>query len=352
MRKPSKLDFGTFQKTRPKPVGVRRGAELVTTRTFADWPDSPLVIEPAEPGVDLVAWTSENRQLVDRHLAAHGAVLFRGFGIDTPETFESFSRAVCTQLFTTNTEHVPVAGNVATPVFYPADQQLLWHNENSFNLSWPTRILFACATPAESGGETPIVDSCELYRRLDPALRERFSEHGVMYQRSYGDGLGLTWQEVFDTEDQAQVEASCKATQTTWEWKDNGRLVTRFVRPAVVRHEVTGALSWFNQAQHWHISCIDPQARESLKALYPQDELPRNCYYGDGSPIADQEMQSILALYSELEIFFPWQRGDAMVVDNVLMAHGRNPYTGERRILVTMGDLRTYSENEPPQSLS
>ena len=32
-------------------------------------------------------------------------------------------------------------------------------------------------------------------------------------------------------------------------------------RPAVARHPRTGELSWVNQAQHFHISCLDPETR-------------------------------------------------------------------------------------------
>ena len=72
--------------------------------------------------------------------------------------------------------------------------------------------------------------------------------------------------------------------------------------------------------------------------------MPRNCYYGDGTRIADEDMASILEVYRQLEVSFPWQRGDVMVLDNLLTAHGRNRFEGERQLLVTMGDMRSYSE--------
>jgi TfdA family taurine catabolism dioxygenase TauD len=33
-----------------------------------------------------------------------------------------------------------------------------------------------------------------------------------------------------------------------------------------------------------------------------------------------------------------WRTGDLMVIDNVLVGHGRRSYTGPRRILVAMSD--------------
>lgn len=38
------------------------------------------------------------------------------------------------------------------------------------------------------------------------------------------------------------------------------------------------------------------------------------------------------------EVAFPWQPGDVLVVDNMLVSHGRRPFSGERRILVAMSE--------------
>ena len=48
-------------------------------------------------------------------------------------------------------------------------------------------------------------------------------------------------------------------------------------------------------------------------------------------------MQHILNAYKKVEISFPWETGDVMVLDNVLFAHARNPYSGKRKLFVTMG---------------
>jgi len=112
----------------------------------------------------------------------------------------------------------------------------------------------------------------------------------------------------------------------------------------VIRHPVTGELSWFNQAQHWHISCLDEATRESLRMVFAEEDLPRTCYYGDGSPISDADMQAVCELYRKCEVSFPWQEGDVLMVDNILTAHARNPYSGVRKLLVAMGELRSYAD--------
>jgi len=144
---------------------------------------------------------------------------------------------------------------------------------------------------------------------------------------------------VFRTTSKAVVEEMCRKAVIDFTWKDGGWLTTRSVRPAVIKHPKTGEWSWFNQAQHWHIFCLDPETRASLQSMFQIEDMPRNCYYGDGSPIEDSIMDEICASYRQLEVVFPWQKGDVLLLDNVLTAHARNPYMGERKILVAMGEM-------------
>src|SRR5439155_20561203 len=138
--------------------------------------------------------------------------------------------------------------------------------------------------PAQQGGETPIVDSRKVFDAIPPNIRECFLEKGVMYVRNYGTGVGLDWQTVFRTSDRHEVEARCRQSYLDFEWKSNGGLRTRAVRPAAICHESTGEWSWFNQAQHWHSSCLPVATRESIVTLFREEDYPRHCYYGDGSP--------------------------------------------------------------------
>ncbi|HKH43176.1 MAG TPA: amino acid adenylation domain-containing protein, partial [Thermoanaerobaculia bacterium] len=339
------MSFNKFKSIKPKPVKLSE-EPLVEMEPLRPGERLPLLVRPAAPDVDLASWAAHHRGLIEEKLALHGCLLFRGFEINTPPRFESFAGALCHELFNENGEHprTSITGNVYTPVFFPSDQHLLWHNENSFNHSWPMKIFFACARPADRGGETTIVDSREVFDRVDPAVREKFMRRGITYVRNYGQGLGLDWRSVFQTDDRAVVEDRCRANGMHFEWKAGDRLRTESTRPAVVRHPRTGELSWFNQAQHWHISCLDPATRESITALFAEEDLPRSCYYGEGSPIEDSVMQDVLGIYREQEVCFPWQEGDVMMLDNVLTAHGRNSFQGERKILVVLGDMTSFDD--------
>jgi hypothetical protein len=69
--------------------------------------------------------------------------------------------------------------------------------------------------------------------------------------------------------------------------------------------------------------------RQSLLSVFGEDKLPRNVYYGDGTPIEDSVMEEIGAVYRESEISFSWQQGDILMLDNMLTAHSRNPYVAK-----------------------
>jgi amino acid adenylation domain-containing protein len=332
---------GGLTKLRPTPVALAP-ATLVSREPLGER-NLPLLLRATHADVDLVRWAVDERDSLETALRDRGALLFRGFaGVDAT-VFESFAALFVTELFDENGEHprTAVSANVYTPTFFPPEQKLLWHNENSFNRQGPAKIWFCCVRPAETGGQTPLADSREVYRRLDPRLRAEFIAKGVRYVRNYGTGLGLDWRTVFRTESRAEVEERCAREGLLFEWHGD-RLRTTAERPAVLRHPVTGAWSWFNQAQHWHIACLGPRTRDSLLATFAPDELPRSCFFGDGSPIPDDAMAEICRVYQECEVVFDWQRGDVLMVDNILTAHARNPFQGERELLVTMGDMVSF----------
>jgi alpha-ketoglutarate-dependent taurine dioxygenase len=344
-RAPALLGLNRFKSITPKAVTLS-GENLVRRDSLPGGGTLPLVLRPGAEGVDLVEWAASNRSFIEGQLLEHGALLFRDFGLDPIADFERFAATLCPTLFTDNGEHPRenLGGKVYTPIFYPPDKKVLWHNENSFNYRWPLKIWFCCVRPAERGGETPLADSREFYDRLAPRIRDRFAEKQVMYVRNYGKGPGLDWQTVFKTTDRREVERLCRESLMEFEWTDDDGLRTRAVRPAVVRHPKTGRMVWFNQAQHWHISCLDPATRRALTSVFREEDLPRNCYYGDGTSIEDSDMEEILSLYQELEVSFPWQARDVLMLDNLLTAHARNPFAGERKLLVAMGELLSYGE--------
>lgn len=333
-------NFKKFKRIERKTVSLSQ-ADPVKLDELQVGDSSIALIVPQGDVIDLADWARSNRDLIEAQVLKHGAALFRGFNVNTSPAFELFALVICREIFKENSEHTPVStnGNVQTPVFYPPYKKLLWHNENTFNHSWPMKIMFGCVRPAQEGGETPLVDSRRVYERIPAAIREEFRRKQIMYVRNYGEGLGLDWQTVFRTTSKAEVEDLCRRTATEFEWRGGDRLRTRQVRSALGKHPQTGEMVWFNQALHWHVSCLDETTRASMTAIFTEEDLPRNCYYGDGSLIDDAIIQEMSRIYEDVEITFAWHEGDVIVVDNMLMAHARNPFVGERKLLVAMGEM-------------
>jgi len=325
---------------KPKTISVTT-QDLVVRSFFEQSPALPLVLKPVSPDVDLIEWARANQGQLEADLLKYGGILFRDFNITEPAQFDRFVSAICSSLFNENGEHPreSMGGNIYTPVFYAPEKKLLWHNENSFNAQWPMKIWFYCHKPAQTGGETTIADSRLVFERLSRQTRERFLEKKVMYVRNYREGLGLDWQTVFQTHDKQDVERQCKLSGFKFEWTPSGHLRTSCVRPAAARHPQTGEMVWFNQAQHWHPAMLDEETRKSLRALFDEHDLPRHCHYGDGSPIEDSVMHEICSVYQDLEVVFPWHAGDIVMLDNMLVAHARNPFVGERKLCVALGEM-------------
>lgn len=191
----------------------------------------PLRIYPGQTGASLAAEFENLRRVVDQRLERDGAILFSGFASDGVEGFQRFAAAFGHPLLNYEFGSTPrsqVDGKgVYTSTEYPAHRSIPLHNEQAYTNEWPMRIWFYCAKAAASGGETPIADSREVFRRINPVLRKRFEEKRLMYVRNYGNGLDLTWQQVFNTDRHSDVENYCRKRGIQCDWNEDGDLRTR-----------------------------------------------------------------------------------------------------------------------------
>jgi alpha-ketoglutarate-dependent taurine dioxygenase len=130
------------------------------------------------------------------------------------------------------------------------------------------------------------------------------------------------------------------------EWFSPERLRIRQRRPAVTRHPVTGEPVWFNHATFFHVSTLDLGMRAGLLAEMAEEDLPYNTYNGDGGPIQTAVLELLRAAYEEETIKFPWQQGDLLLLDNMLAAHGRSPFSGPRKIVVAMTEPYSHQQEK------
>jgi hypothetical protein len=323
---------------------VPTGESAVEIKHMFEHDPLPVVITPLVENLDLCAWVEENRPLIDRELTKYGGIVFRGFNINTVERFNRFARTIAPELANYTERTAPRADlgpSIYTSTEHPKDQYIHFHNANSYSHRWPMKIWFCCITPAAKDGRTPIADCRKVYNLIDPKLRGEFERRKVMYLRNFRQGVGLPWQETFRTDDPEVVRQYCADAHIDISLFDQDRLRTRQIRQAAARHPFTGENVWFNQAHLFHVSSLDSEVGRVLQKAYAEEDLPRNAYFGDGESIPNSVVSEIIDCYRQAEVSFDWQRGDVMMLDNMLAAHARTTFEGERLIAVTFAELYT-----------
>ena len=301
----------------------------------------PLLVQAEGSNTSLVEWLPSNREELSAKLLKHGGILFRGFAIQSAQQFEEVIGTVSGRLLDYTYRSTPrtvVSRKIYTSTEYPPHQTIPLHNENSYTRDWPMKIWFFSRVCAATGGETPIADSRRVYRRIPREVRERFERKGVMYVRNYGSGFDLPWQEVFQKTERGGVEDFCRRAGMQFEWLPNDHLRTRQVCQAVASHPITGEMVWFNQAHLFHVSRLPEEVRDAMLTIFAEEELPRNVYFGDGAKIDPADLDLICAAYADEKVAFQWEPGDVLLLDNMLTAHARNPFTGEQQVVVGMAE--------------
>ncbi len=310
----------------------------------------PLVVEsdtsdgPADQAL-LASWYKENEQLLDQKFLEHGAILFRGFNISTPSAFARLTRSIAPALLDCLDDNGPrtkITGGIYTSTEYPAEYQLSMHSEYAYSHKFPARLFFCCVVEPGEGGATPIADNRQVLKKLAPEIVEEFTRKKVKYVRNLhgGSGFGLSWQAAFQTTEQAVVEKYCRDMLIDYQWKADGGLRLENTFHSVITHPRTGEQVWFNQAPQFHPSDYPRDIYESLLSSYrgKEDELPQTSFFGDGTPIDISSLKHIRETMFAQATVFPWRAGDVVMLDNVLVCHGRMPFSGQRKILLAMSD--------------
>jgi alpha-ketoglutarate-dependent taurine dioxygenase len=298
----------------------------------------PVVVSPVRNGLNLVEWAREHQTLLARLVDQAGAVLFRGFSIQGVEMFEQVADAAVpddwVEYREPSTPRSHVSGHVSTSTEYPAALRIYVHNENSHVLSWPLYLFFYCRSAAEIGGCTPLADCRSVRQRLPRSVVEAFEEKGWLYRRNFLSTSATPWMKVFATSRREDVQAYCRDNHMVADWHDRG-LTVRYRRWATLQHPRTGDSIWFNHGTFFNRHMLEPSIRKSMHNL-GDEYLATNTYYGDGASVEKTVLDQLDQAYEAETRTFAWKAGDMLMVDNMRLAHGRQPYRGHRELFVTM----------------
>ncbi len=289
--------------------------------------------------IRIADWLLNHSREVDEILNHRGALLIRGLGVRSNTQFARVLMSLfASELLPYNHRSTPrtaLKDNIYTATEYRADQEIVQHNEQAYTNVWPMRIGFYCQKEAEVGGETPIADSRQVYENMPASIRDEFEKRSLMYIRNFSD-IDLPWQEVYQTSSKDEVAHYCKQNGIVHEWVDENHLRTKQVLPASRVHPVAKVPVWFNQAHLFHASAIGESLSLALKESRGLENLPRNVCYGDGEAIPDDVIMEIRRVYDAYKVSFRWERGDVLLLDNMLFSHGREAFEGERSVLTGM----------------
>ena len=126
---------------------------------------------------DLLNRISMDRERFLADVVREGAVLFRDFGLRTPDDFEQVALALQpglqnnyqgTSPRNSRTKFVHSASEL--PGHYP----IMQHCEMSFLPTAPRFLFFFCHVQPLDGGQTPICDFRKVYNQIDPQIRAEF----------------------------------------------------------------------------------------------------------------------------------------------------------------------------------
>ena len=298
--------------------------------------DFPLIIEP-ENSVDILSeWIVSNRLNFEKSKETYGAILFRGFEVDSVDKFENFTKNFVDIPLEYNLRSSPrysVGKNVYHTTTYPSQYSINMHSESSYAPIHPSNIVFCCINPADERGETPIADNRLVLKNLSESTKMKFLERGVKYVRNLNSEFGLSWEEVFQTSSKDKVEEDCRREGIQFLWKGDQRLELNWCKNAIWEHPVTNEKVWFNHAFFFNKYSFN---KDFLELIESDEDLPNNTFYGDGTKISKEVIEEIKLAYEKSIVEFSWEKGDVLFLDNMLISHGRNPYKGNRKIITSL----------------
>ena len=298
----------------------------------------PEVVKTTLRGTNLVSWMQGNKEEIISTLREKGAILFRGFEIFDNDKFRECFKVISKDFLDYKDRSSPrseIGGNVYTSTSHPNDQVINMHNELSYSQSWPQWIAFYCNQPSTTGGETPIADVREVLNYLSEETKKVFKEKGILYRRLLQKGIGLSWQEVFQTENKEEMEANCRDRNITYKWYNEDKVAITWQKKAIVSHPKTNEELWFNHGYFFNENALNEDVKLAFESA---EELPFNTFFGDGTSIPKEMLLEIKEAFDKARLKFLWQKGDLLFLDNMIMAHGRESYTGDRKIRVLMAE--------------
>jgi len=288
---------------------------------------------------DVTAWIAGTQGELAGLLAHSGAILFRGFPLHSAEDFDAFVTAFGWANFPyveslSNAIRVNRTPRIFTANEAPAEITIFLHHEMAQTPVYPGKLFFFCEQPAWTGGATQLCRSDRLWERLAvgfPAFARDCEEKGLRYSHTMpaesdtNSGMGRSWRSTLRVVDPEQAEQRLAGLGYTWGWRGDGSLRVTTPRLPAVRDLGDGRKSFFNQVIAAYCGWKDAR-----------NDPSKSITLGDGAPLDQEAVLTAVEFAEELTYDLEWRKGDVALVDNLVVLHGRRPFTGVRKLLASL----------------
>lgn len=203
----------------------------------------------------------------------------------------------------------------------PPAEPIPFHHELAQTPNPPHYIFFYCDTPAEEGGETPIIDSTAVYRYAKehhPDFIAKLLEHGVRYTRTLPaeddplSPIGRSYKNAYCVANREELDAKLgQVAGCRWTWLDDGSVrVTTEAVPAVrlvtdSHHHFVYQYSFSNSIVAAYLGWQDSRndRHQALK-------------FGNDEPMPEDVLESIAGFMQRERVLYRWKKGDIMALNN------------------------------------
>ena len=296
---------------------------------------------PVVPGL-----AAEIFRLVD----TEGALLMRDTGLSSPHEFAAFLQAIDFHPHSYvggTTPRTEYAAGVYSATDLPPDRCILLHQEMAYLDEVPDYVAFYCQEPAEHGQKTNLIGDMRIFTEGLPAhFTRRFHGRRARLRRRLpparaSNGVYTdkkSWQESLGTADRREAEriARQRGWELAWtddEWLEITQEPARFFRS----HPIHGEL-WCTQALTFQPESLRLAAERDGRQADAERMAHTMAIMEDGTSITVEECRAWFRMVCELETPYALGRGDVIILDNMLTAHGRSTFTGSRRLFAALGD--------------
>lgn len=245
---------------------------------------------------------------------------------------------------------IPVKANVEvyTANEAPPDQLIPFHHELAQVVNPPQYLFFYCDLPSETGGETALIDSTLVYRFAAdhyPEFIEKLKVYGARYKRTMpaeddkNSPIGRSFYNTYQVTNQLDLEKKLSEIPgLEYEWTHDGSLtVTTEPIPAVKMIEQQHAHGIYQWTFHNSIVAAWIGWADS------RNDRTKSVRFGNNDEMDPKVLDAIADFMNANKVSYKWKKGDIFAINNRLVMHSRNPFTGPRRVYASMfGDvLRT-----------